>query len=786
MRQLYLRLQKIMYTLALAISGLVASAQNPLPISQDKASNYAEGEFTDNFGRGMGFVPWQFLSSTTETSGYGIGSSTEAGMGDVNTDGKAFMLYGYEGQGVSLARYFRGTGSVADPGDARSYLLPGQVFSIKVAIGNRNGYKGLNITEDDGSTVLVTFANDNNTYRFGHPMAGSNDVNATFPFDVTSVFTIEATQLTSTTCEIKLIRGSSFVSTGPITGKIGGFSFYEGSTWSDDPQNRLYFNNLLVERRCPDSTTFDGSTWSNGLPDLTKQAIVTAGTLVVSEDMEMCTLTITGTAEVVVEEGINLTVANTVNVAGTASMTVENNANLIQIDNVQNTGNITVLRNSSAIRRLDYTLWSSPVTGQNLFGFSPQTLPNRFYTYNSTTNYYNPIPSLGTESATTFAKGHGYLIRVANNHPATTPTEWPGEFNGQPNSGTVSVPLNTSNNASLRYNLIGNPYPSAISIQRFIERNEPVITGQVWFWRKTNNPQSSSYCTVTAAGLYVGNPTLDSVALYDPRGVIRTGQGFFVEAKSSSPGNVIFNNSLREADNSNRFFRTAVNDEAVEMNRFWLSIGKEGETLNQMLVSYMTGATNGIDYGIDGKIMDGDGVVALCSLVENNNLSIQGRGLPFSGSDVVTLGLRADEAGTYNVGLDRFDGLFAGQDIYLKDNLLGTSHNIKNGAYEFTTEAGTFTDRFEVIYAAPLNTGAPEAAANSIIVYKSAGAIAIHSGNTDMESIAIYDLRGRMLYSGDTINAAETTVSTLQQQQQMLIVQVVTKAGAKISKKILF
>ena len=47
-------------------------------------------------------------------------------------------------------------------------------------------------------------------------------------------------------------------------------------------------------------------------------------------------------------------------------MTFENNAPLLQINDVPNIGNISVKRNSSSLMRLDYTLWSSPVTNQNI------------------------------------------------------------------------------------------------------------------------------------------------------------------------------------------------------------------------------------------------------------------------------------------------------------------------------------------------------------------------------------------------------------------------------------
>ncbi|WP_294820289.1 T9SS sorting signal type C domain-containing protein [uncultured Flavobacterium sp.] len=797
MKKIYSKCYKAAGLLYVALLCMPVHAQ--LSSSEDKASNYADGEFTYGSGAGTGFVPWHFLSDTTPTSGYALSSSAAAGMGNVDTDGKAFMLYAYGGQGVSLARFFRGTGSVADPGDARSYLLPGQVFSIELAIGNRDGYKGIDITSGNQQDRLATLAVDGGHYRFGDMDFMNeidNSVNHLFPFDPQSVFIIKAYQVTAGTPAspgvpevlgthyITLTRGDVTISTGIMPGNIGGFKVYNGSTSGDNPLNRIYFNNPRIERRCLDSTEWNGTEWSNGIPDITKQAVVSSGTLTIDDNMEMCTLYVTGTAQVIVQSGINLTVANEVNVAAGAFMAVENNANLIQIDNIQNTGSIKVFRNSSAIKRLDYTLWSSPVGGQNLFGFSPLTLANRFYTYNSSTNLYNAIPDLGPESVKEFEEGQSYLIRVANNHP-TSATIWQGEFEGLPNNGTVTVPMNSNDDPDYRFTLVGNPYPSPISIDRFIDRNALSITGQLWFWRKTNNPATGSYCTVMADGDYVGNDALEDTEAFDPLGVIRTGQGFFIEALSASPGNVIFNNSLRVPDNSNRFFRTAANGE-VSVNRLWLNVSKEGKYYGQTLINYRTGATMGLDYGMDGKARVNDGAIKLYSISGDESLAIQARSLPFSDGDVVQLGLRAEEAGTLIIVLDKFDGLFTTQDVYLEDTYLNVFHNIKNGGYEFATEAGNFTDRFRVVYSETLDTDLPDNTANSLIVYKQGNSIHLNSGNAAIASVEIFDVRGRKLFNTDAVNANEMTIGTLLPQQQFLIINTVTESGVKISKKIIF
>ncbi|RZJ59994.1 MAG: T9SS type A sorting domain-containing protein, partial [Flavobacterium sp.] len=603
-----------------------------------------------------------------------------------------------------------------------------------------------------------------------------------FPYDEESVFRIEAYQLTENTCMVTLTRDGVTVSTQIQTGNIGGFNIYEGSTSSDDPKNRIYFNNLLIERRCPNVTIWDGTAWSNGLPSLDKRAIVTAD-LPITADMSMCTLHIIGEAEVTVASGINLTVANEVNIAATATLTVENNANLVQIDNVPNTGKAIIKRNSSAIQRLDYTMWSSPVTGQNLFDFSNETVPTRFYSYNTTTNHFEVIPGLGDDSTTLFVKGHGYHIRMPNNHP-TTPTVWEGEFYGLPNNGTAIVPLVTNNDQDFRFNMVGNPYPSAISIERFIERNRLVITGELWFWRKTNDPLKSSYCTITNAG-YAGNVDLIDSESYDPQGIINTGQGFIVKAISGAPVSLIFNNSLREANNNDNFFRMSNTETSpTHMNRFWLNIKKEGSAYGQVLVNYMTGATNEIDHGIDGRTM-GDGEVSLYTIAAEQKLAIQGRQLPFINSDAVAVGFKANAAGTYSIVLDKFDGVFTGQAIYIKDNLLGTYNNIKEGAYEFITEEGTFDDRFEVVYVnQALGTNDNVIVANEVIVFKQNTDLNVNSGSAIMQSIKVFDLRGRTLYENTSVNSSETVIGNLGVKDQVVIVQVNTDKGT-VSRKVI-
>ena len=95
-------------------------------------------------------------------------------------------------------------------------------------------------------------------------------------------------------------------------------------------------------------------------------------------------------------------------------------------------------RNSQPMIRQDYTAWSSPVSGQNLLAFSPNTIVTRFYEYLFTgtttpTAYQSVVPSTNN-----FATAKGYMIRVANTWSSVTPAAFNGQFTGVPNNGTLN------------------------------------------------------------------------------------------------------------------------------------------------------------------------------------------------------------------------------------------------------------------------------------------------------------------------------------------------------------
>ena len=510
------------------------------------------------------------------------------------------------------------------------------------------------------------------------------------------------------------------------------------------------------------STAWNGSAWSNGAPDGTTSVVIN-GNYTSTANISACTLTVDNAAVVTIVSGHNVTLDGALTVSS-GSFTLENNASLIQSTNVANSGNIIVKRSSSALKRQDYTLWSSPVANQNLLAFSPATIATRFYAYNSGTNLYATIAP--AENA--FVPSKGYLIRMPNNHP-TTATIWNGQFTGVPNNGDYPVTMSNT------FNLVGNPYPSPISMSAFVAENSSAITGTLYFWRETNlNTANNAYCT-WAGGTFTSNGEQQVV---NPAGIIQTGQGFFVAAKAGQTA-LSFKNSQRVANFNNQFFRNASEE---ERHTVWLNATNAAGAFSQMAVGYITGATQELDL-YDGKFLE-DGSMSLNSVLDNSDYVIQGRALPFDASDVVPLSFKSATAGDYTIAIDHKIGLFAGnQDIFLRDNLTNMITDLNNGTYTFATEAGSFNSRFELVYQNPLAVTQPIMQGNSVIVYKQNQEIVINSGKAVMSKVQIYDIRGRLLVEKINIGASETRVA-VGTTNQLLIVKITSDTNAIVTKKV--
>ncbi|UPT71528.1 MAG: hypothetical protein M0D53_03935 [Flavobacterium sp. JAD_PAG50586_2] len=255
---------------------------------------------------------------------------------------------------------------------------------------------------------------------------------------------------------------------------------------------------------------------------------------------------------------------------------------------------------------------------------------------------------------------------------------------------------------------------------------------------------------------------------------------------------VAFNNNLRSASyNNSSFYKTSnsmtsapfdVNN--LERNRIWLDLINANGQSDRTLFGYIENATMGLDSFFD-CITQNTGGNLIYTETGDTKFSIQGRSLPFDVNDEVNIGVNIPTQGNYTIALAALDGLFNDQKIYLRDELLNITHDIKLNPYPFTSLSGAIKDRFKVVYIDNALANPTHAAENEIKVMVN-NEVAVSSGNLEMESIIVYNLLGQKLDAFDNIRSTYTILTNLHKNNATLLLKIKLQTGETVTKKIIY
>jgi hypothetical protein len=509
----------------------------------------------------------------------------------------------------------------------------------------------------------------------------------------------------------------------------------------------------------------------------------------------------------------NLTVSDWINVNTGGVFNVRDKASLVQVNNDINTGIVNVERTSQPMNYYDYTYWNSPVTTASNFTLGLLS-PNSSLMYSWIPTISNNQGDWQTESASTIMNpSKGYIVKAPDTYSTSTTgkTSYTATFKGTPNNGAITAPISKGtligtvaldNAENDEWNLIGNPYPSGLDASAFLNlaTNVPVIDGTVYIW--THNTQPSTIPPDPFYGDYVLNYTDNDYAVFNSTGgtatastggtasgFIASGQSFFVKAANGMTGgttaNVTFNNNMRVTGKNSDFFKFGI-PKTEKKHRIWLNLTNNSGAFSQILVGYLTGATQDKDRNFDAESFGGNDVT-FYSIIPQAQLTIQGKGLPFDENDQIPLGYNSTISGDLSIRIDHIDGIFSAQNIYLEDKLLGVIHNLKEKPYVFNTEIGDFDDRFILRYTEinkTLGTNTFNLANEvKIIVNQS---VTIQSTNQLIKNIMVYDLLGRKIDSYKKLNMLQFTLSHLNKTSSGLIVKITLENDSIISKKIIY
>lgn len=484
---------------------------------------------------------------------------------------------------------------------------------------------------------------------------------------------------------------------------------------------------IAQQAPCNATAYWTNASWSPAPPDANTRAVFMEN-YSSTGDLTVCAVEVLPGARVVFNSsattGHTLTVNYDVSVAAGAQLRFKNNASLVQINDAVNTGKIIYERATQPVTEYDFTYWSSPVSGQTLHDLSPDTEINKYYEYNAATDNWNVI----YDGLANMDAGRGYIIRGIEGQE--TASVFTAAFSGVPNNGTIA----TSIAGPGHYNLIGNPYPSAINADCFItDPANAAMNGSLYFWTHNSpitnignnnyNYNLSDYAVYNLLGGVGAGAIIDAsqqTTTDRPTGMIAAGTGFFV--KGLSAGTTTFNNSMRigGANGQNaQFFRNDAASGAstcsVQRSRLWLQVQKAGTPvlLKQTLVGYAVEATTAatLDRNFDAEVLSTDNSLELYTLSPNNtHLMIQGRALPTDyTAEVINLGVKSAANSSFTISVTEDDGIFDEQVYFLRERISGSGTNavyayydIKNTSHTFTSPTALADDtRFQIVFAKP-------------------------------------------------------------------------------------
>ena len=334
------------------------------------------------------------------------------------------------------------------------------------------------------------------------------------------------------------------------------------------------------------------------------------------------------------------------------------------------------------------------------------------------------------------------------------------EFRGVPHTGTQTIdivysetgvgPDNVASDGS-RFNLVGNPYPSYITVTDFINTNTSSLGGAghqaVQGWT------GSGYTTKNLAS----------------GGYIAPGQGFMVAAVGPSVGDtatITFNVGMMtsSASGANDFVSSMMNDNRSEL---FLSFN-QNQIEKSTEIYFLDNVTDLLDSGYDAYVFGLEDAKIYTRLVQDDegvNLAIQSLAYSEMWDKVIPLGLNALGGEEMTVSISHRTTP-ADLNIYLEDTEEGTMTNLLEEDFVLTPAADLGgVGRFFIHMTA--DTMSNEDISTSMLnAYKAANAnyitiegLATQSNNIN---VSLFNILGRKVLNTSLSNSMNTqTISTV-------------------------
>lgn len=380
-------------------------------------------------------------------------------------------------------------------------------------------------------------------------------------------------------------------------------------------------------------------------------------------------------------------------------------------------------------------------------------------------------------STLTINPGEGFTMKGTSGSDATVVDGAPNnsggaqryDFRGKPNDGNISVTVGANN-----LTLTGNPYPSALHVNAFLlDPSNLSCTGIAYYWEQNKAVNShylqqyqggyGSYSPVSPAssGIYVPatfdtydgsgntNTTGTSSGLVIERKYAPIGQGFMV--KGTSNGILTLKNSHRsyykESGPLSQFERSA-NTPSSTLSILRLNVSMNDLITRQIALALLPEATDGVDHGIDAESpAESDLPNDAFFMIGGSRYVIEG--IAFDPQQRVKVGITSAPSTSFSFHLAEAVHFDENQPVYIYDGLDNSYHDLRNGSYNVTLDAGTYENRFELTFTAEaLSNEHHQSQAFQVVQDNAHNQLRIlNPSNATFTKCILYDVSGKQIFS---------------------------------------
>ena len=472
----------------------------------------------------------------------------------------------------------------------------------------------------------------------------------------------------------------------------------------------------------------DGTNWSTGsvpglsnnvyIPSLSRLPHVTSSPV---SPAECNNLTIFSGATLTIDAGKALTAYGNTTVQGSFIIESDINGTGSFIDNGIITGNVTVKKYLP-----DHRWWyiGSPLSNGTAAAFgslsSSTSTGNRLFYWDEITHAYISI----TNTSTSMSALTGYPFKRYDSTFLTA------VYTGSLNTGTIGGTSNLTYHSGVSdgYNLVSNPYPSAISLGTAAVHPGVTATNLVpTFWYRTN----TTFVTYnwTTGIMSPIQSTTDIPAM----------QAFWVRTNGGTGGLQLTNEARKHSTQA--FYK-----ETPESNVFRIQLKNDSLT-DETVVSFFSDASNDYDDFDSYKMFsDDENYPQIYTMtMDNTTVAINGQEEIISGSErIVPLGFLSSIAGTFTLQATNLNAFDPNISVYMEDAYLNyfQDMNICN-TYTFTSGIVNNANRFKLHFG-NLLTGISSSEIANTFIYTSGKSIYV---NTSLVNgyLEIFDVLGKNL-----------------------------------------